>query len=178
MSRALTGCGGYASLVDSGVRTKPSLGAVFKAFLTIGMISFGGGRREASRPRNLLAPQLRDLVPIDVFAEKTRELEDRKRSLGDRLANLDRNGDELGQRLREILDFAAAMRSLFARGTAVQQRIILETVGSNYVLKAKKVTFSLAEPLEYVARAASTPLLNRTSAAITVWGTLVDELRT
>ena len=31
--------------MDSGTETKPSLAAIFRAFLTIGMISFGGGRQ-------------------------------------------------------------------------------------------------------------------------------------
>jgi DNA invertase Pin-like site-specific DNA recombinase len=117
---------------------------------------------------NLLNLQLRDLVPVDLFATKSRELEDRRSSLADRLANVERGKDDLALRLAELLDFASAMRQLFTNGTAVQQRVILESVGSNYVLRDQQVSFSLATPLSLIL----------SSAVATTWGTLVDDLRT
>jgi DNA invertase Pin-like site-specific DNA recombinase len=117
---------------------------------------------------NLLSLQLRDLVPVEVYAKKSRELEDRRQALQDRLANVDRNNEDLARRLADLLDFAAGMRELFAKGTGVQQRIILEAAGSNYVLQSRKVSFHLEKPLTLVAEA----------SGCSNWLRLVDDLRT
>jgi site-specific DNA recombinase len=117
---------------------------------------------------NLLSLQLRDLVPLEIYAEKSRELEARRTSLHDRLAAVDRNNDDLADRLGELFDFASTVRLMFTTGTGVQRRVILETAGSNYVLKDKKASFHLARPLGLVADA----------HASSSWGSLVDDVRT
>ncbi len=117
---------------------------------------------------NLLSLQLRDLVPVDVYASKSRELEARRQSLQDRLAGVDRNNDDLSRRLAELLEFSSGMRQLFTNGGGVQQRVILEAAGSNYVLKGRKVSFHLEKPLALVADA----------GACSNWGGIVDDLRT
>ncbi len=117
---------------------------------------------------NLLSLQLRDLVPVDVYAAKSRELEERRQSLQDKLANTNRNNDDLARRLAELLEFASGMRQLFTNGTGVQQRVILETAGSNYVLKDRKISFHLETPLSLVAEASGN----------SNWLRLVDDVRT
>jgi hypothetical protein len=47
------------------------------------------------------------------------------------------------------------VRQRFLEGSAVQQRAILEAVGSNYTLRARRVSFQLGKPLELVADALS-----------------------
>lgn len=117
---------------------------------------------------NLLSLQLRDLVPIEIYATKSRELEDRRQSLHDKLTSVERNNDDLSQRLAELLEFASEMRQLFTNGTGVQQRVILEAAGSNYVLKDRKVSFHLETPLALVAEASGN----------SNWLRLVDDVRT
>jgi site-specific DNA recombinase len=117
---------------------------------------------------NLLALQLRELVPVEVYATKSRELEDRRQALQDKLANADRSSDDLVHRIAELLDFASGMRELFANGSGVQQRVILEAAGSNYVLKDRKASFHWEEPLRLVAEAGGT----------SNWLRLVDDVRT
>jgi hypothetical protein len=117
---------------------------------------------------NLLTLRLRDLVPDDVFTAKTRELEQRRASLEERLAMATRAGGEVAGRVNKLLDFAAFARKSFVEGSAVQQRTILEAVGSNYRLTGRKVSFDLGKPLALVAEAGS----------CSNWYRLVDDVRT
>lgn len=117
---------------------------------------------------NLLSLQLRDLIPVETYATKSRELEDRREALQGKLANVDRNNEDLARRLAELLDFAAGVRRMFVNGTGVQRRIILETAGSNYVLQGKTASFYLEKPLALITEASGS----------SNWLHLVDDLRT
>jgi DNA invertase Pin-like site-specific DNA recombinase len=117
---------------------------------------------------NLLSLQLRDLVPVELYEKKSREIEQRKHALTDRLASVDRNNHDLTRQLTELLDFATSVRSAFLQGSPVRRRVILETVGLNYQLKGRKVSFRLETPLNLVAAA----------GGCSNWYRLVDDLRT
>jgi DNA invertase Pin-like site-specific DNA recombinase len=117
---------------------------------------------------NLLTLRLRDLVPDSVFTAKTEELEQRQASLEERLTTATKAGGEVAGRITELLDFAASARKSFVEGSAVQQRTILEAVGSNYLLAGRKVSFQLGKPLELVAEA----------GICSNWYRLVDDVRT
>lgn len=117
---------------------------------------------------NLLTLQLRDLVTIELYAAKSRELTDRRITLQERIADVERSNAELSRRIAEVLDFASAVRERFIRGTGVQQRELLEALGSNYRLAGKKVHFQLETPLAVLADA------NGSSN----WLRVVDDLRT
>jgi DNA invertase Pin-like site-specific DNA recombinase len=117
---------------------------------------------------NLLNLRLRELVPDDVFTTKNQELEQRHASLERRLASADEAGEVVSRQISEMLDFASSVRQRFLEGTAVQQRAILEAVGSNYILSGRKVSFHLGEPLQLVADA----------GGCSSWLRLVDDVRT
>jgi DNA invertase Pin-like site-specific DNA recombinase len=117
---------------------------------------------------NLLTLRLRDLVPDAVFTSKTKELERRRASLEERLATATEAGENVAGRITELIDFAATARMSFLEGSGVQQRMILEAVGSNYTLTGRKVSFQLGSPLELVANA----------GGCSNWYRLVDDVRT
>jgi DNA invertase Pin-like site-specific DNA recombinase len=117
---------------------------------------------------NLLNLRIRELVPDEVFTAKNQELEQRKANLTNRLATATEAGQEVAGRISELLDFAASVRKHFLGGSAVQQRAILEAVGSNYTLKGRTASFHLGKPLQLIAEAGS----------CSNWQRVVDDVRT
>jgi site-specific DNA recombinase len=110
-----------------------------------------GLRREED---NLLDLRTRDLITDEVFLAKRRNLAERRTSLQQRLAGDDRRSST-GDELVKVFTFAARAQEIFQTGTAVQQRMILEAVGSNYRLTSRKVALEWNKPLTLVAKAAA-----------------------
>lgn len=117
---------------------------------------------------NLLDLRLRSIVPDAVFTGKNQELEQRKASLGIRLETAAAAGEAIGRQISDLMDFASAVREKFLVGSPVRQRTILESVGSNYLVKGRKVSFHLETPLRLIAEAGS----------CSNWLRLVDDVRT
>ena len=86
----------------------------------------------------------------------------------EQLRGSDRPIEEINAVLVRTFDFAAALREAFVSGTRVQQRMILETVGSNYTLKRRRVLFSLAPPFALLSNAGS----------LSNWYRIPDDVRT
>lgn len=116
----------------------------------------------------LLSLRLRDLVTDEVFTRKRQELGQRRDALEQQLAGSDRPFEEVNETLLKTFDFSARLRETFLAGTRVQRRMILEAVGLNYTLRARKVAFSLAKPFTFLAEA----------SAIANWYRIPDDLRT
>ncbi len=117
---------------------------------------------------NLLSLRLRELVDDDVYIGRKRALEDRRRAMEEKIGAGPRSSEEVDALTKKTIEFAVRAGRVFAAGTKVQKRKILDTVGLNYTLRGRKVRFSLAKPFSFVAE----------SAASFNWYTTVDDVRT
>jgi hypothetical protein len=79
-----------------------------------------------------------------------------------------RSQDEVVHLTADVFGFASRAAQVFQAGSGVQNRMILEAVGSNYTLKGREVAFSLRNPFSRIARA----------RASSDWWTCGDDVRT
>ncbi len=117
---------------------------------------------------NLLSLRLRDQIDDDTFAAKRGESKQRREVLEASLARATKSADELLQRLREVLTFSARAHEVFTTGSPVQQRQILETIGLNYTLGARKASYTLKNPFRVISGART----------ISDWCARAEDLRT
>ena len=120
---------------------------------------------------NLLDLRTRELITDEVFVAKQQQFEERRVALRERLASL-KAGSQDGPQLVRVFTLAARAAEVLQRGTPVQQRTILQAVGLNYRLQARRVAFSLIEPFPRLALAGS---LSNWSGCLDDVRTLVDE---
>jgi DNA invertase Pin-like site-specific DNA recombinase len=114
---------------------------------------------------NLVDLRVREQISEEVFLSKAQSLEERRESLKGRLHELK---TARGEDLVQTFDLAARAQRVLQTGTPVQQRMILEAIGLNYTLKARKVSFSLDKPFDRIAEA----------GGLSNWSGLVDDVRT
>ena len=127
-------------------------------------LALDGIGREAG---NLIDLRTRDLINDDVFLAKKRQLEERRRTLESRLRGEEKRSST-ADALVKVFSFADRAQELFQTGTPVQQRMILEAIGSNYTLRARRVAFSLDKPLDVIAEA----------GGLSNWSGCLDDVRT
>jgi DNA invertase Pin-like site-specific DNA recombinase len=122
-------------------------------------------KREAE---NLVSLRLRDLLTDEVFVVRKKGIDSRQRDLEMKLNGPVRGPEEVKSMTIATIDFATRLADVFSAGTQVQKRMILETVGLNYTVQARKVAFSFRNPFSMLAQA----------GANSNWWTCPDDVRT
>lgn len=117
---------------------------------------------------NLLSLRVRDLVEDSVYVAKRAEMADRRVALSEKLKQPGRSANELRQLSRDVVSLGTRAAETFVSGTGVQKRMILEAVGLNYALGARRVAFSLKKPFTFLADA----------GACSNWWSTADDIRT
>jgi DNA invertase Pin-like site-specific DNA recombinase len=117
---------------------------------------------------NLLSLRLRDQIDDATFAARRDEAKRRREIVEVSLTRATKSADELLQRLRDVLAFSARAHEVFTTGSPVQQRQILETVGLNYTLGARKASYTLKNPFRMISGART----------ISDWCARAEDLRT
>ncbi len=101
----------------------------------------------------LLDLRLDGLVTDEEFRQRKAALAERQRTLEAQTSTPTVTAEQMGTRVHETLVFAQRAAEIFATGTPVQRRMILEAVGSNWQVGAQKVRFSLRQPFRLLAEA-------------------------
>lgn len=78
------------------------------------------------------------------------------------------DSEAVGSLVARTLEFSSRVALLFAEGTTVQQRSVLEAVGLNCTLRGRKVALEFKNPFRMVAEAGS----------CRNWCSVVDDVRT
>ena len=124
---------------------------------------------QASREEDaLLTLRLRGSIDDATFERRKAVIQDRRVHLQLRLDQPKQSPDDLLSRLDQVLAFAIEAPKVFRTGTAVQQRQILESVGSNFRVTGRKVLYEAKKPFS---------LLEGRSAC-SLWWALAEDLRT
>ncbi len=117
---------------------------------------------------NLLSLRLRDQIDDATFTVRRDESKQRREVLEASLSRATKSAEELLQRLRDVLAFSARAHEVFTTGSPVQQRQILESVGLNYTLGARKASYTLKNPFRVISGART----------ISDWCARAEDLRT
>ncbi len=87
--------------------------------------------------------------------ERKQELELEKQRLSDELAKMDTHVTEWSNLAIQTFDLVKNIKERFTNGTIEQRKTILRVIGSNLVIKDKKIDIMVRTPFEYIQKAVS-----------------------
>ncbi len=128
---------------------------------------------------------LNGLLSVEEGKNKKEELELEKKKLSEQLEKIDNHADNWNRLTINTFDFVKDIKERFANGTIEQRKTILRTIGSNLVIKDKKLAIEIRKPFELIIRAteeldedilARTPELPVISAQIAFSGPSINVL--
>jgi site-specific DNA recombinase len=117
---------------------------------------------------NLLSLRLRDMIDDQTFTARRQALQDHGQRMQDRLHRAESVATATTRSITALLDFAAKVDNVFASGTPVQRRAILEAVTSNLTVRARKAALEFKNPFRLIAE----------SGGCHNWYSGIDHLRT
>lgn len=116
--------------------------------------------------RTLLDLRLKGLVTDEQFVGKKQEIEGRSTGLRQKLQHLETRTAEMGRVIQKAFKCSLEAPRILQEGTQVQKRMILEAVGLNWKLKAKKVLTELKKPFQMMSE----------TATCSDWSALVEDV--
>lgn len=87
--------------------------------------------------------------------EKKQELELEKQRLSDELTKMDTHVTEWSNLAIQTFDLVKNIKERFTNGSIEQRKTILRVIGSNLVIKDKKIDIMVRTPFEYIQKAVS-----------------------
>jgi len=124
--------------------------------------------QQASREEEtLLTLRLRGSIDDITYDRRRAEILDRKAHLQLRLERPSQSPEDLLERVDAALLFAQRAHEVFLEGTPVQQRQILEAVGSNFRATGGKALYEAKKPFSLFER----------TAASSLWWTIAEDVR-
>ena len=125
-------------------------------------------KQARSEEDTLLSLRLRSSINDDTYERRRTEISGRRAQLELRLERPTPTMDVLLNRVDLVLSFSQYAPAAFREGSPVLQRQILETVGSNYRVTARKTLYDAKKPFTFFKATASKSL----------WCTIVEDVRT
>lgn len=116
----------------------------------------------------LITLRVRESINDEAFERRRAAIQDQKAHLQLKLGRPMASAADLLARLDRALDFSRAAAETFANGTSVQQRQILESVGSNYRVADRKAVYITNKPFSFFEKATASSL----------WWALAEDVRT
>lgn len=98
---------------------------------------------------------LDEAISIEVGKEIQQGLEQEKQRLTDELAKMDTHVTEWSNLAIQTFDLVKNIKERFSNGTIEQQKTILRVIGSNLVIKDKKIDIMVRTPFEYIQEVVS-----------------------
>lgn len=94
-----------------------------------------------------------NLISNEEFISKKQDLMAQKEGLREQLSKIDKHIDEWTELSSKTFDFASTARDRFEKGTLEDKKIILRAVGSNLILKDKKLSVQPRAPFLLIQKA-------------------------
>lgn len=116
----------------------------------------------------LLNIRLRGQIEDEDFDTKRIQLQKERQRLKDKLEDNEGRADRWLEMAEQTLTFARCLQDRFDVSTPDEKRVILETVGSNLVLKDKKLHFEPVAPFCIIKK----------TSKISIWRGIVKDVRT
>ena len=116
--------------------------------------------------------RLRGLLNDQEFIAERETLRRQQLSLHEKISEIASGDKDRFEPTRELISFSNRAADWFARGDDQSKRLILQTVGSNLLLKSKKLNIEAKNPFVALASFASSP---RRLAVVDVVRTFADD---
>jgi len=116
----------------------------------------------------LLTLRLRGQVDEETFEKRRLDIADHQERLRIQLERPEAHPDELLERVRRVLEFAASARPVFEISDAVRRKQIVQAVSSNWKVDGRKCVSVAKEPFSFFEK----------SARNQDWWTCLEEVRT
>lgn len=98
---------------------------------------------------------LSGMLSVDEGKNKKAELELEKKKLSEQLEKIDTHADTWNTLTIDTFDFVKNIKERFANGTIEQRKTILRTIGSNLIIKNKKLIIEVRKPFEIIRNVVS-----------------------
>lgn len=115
-------------------------------------------RQAGAEEETLLTLRLRGSIDDETFERRRVELQDRRAHLELRLDQPDQSPEALLARVDQALDFSRHAPQVFREGTPVQQRQIVEAIGSNFRVSGRKALYEAKKPFSIFSSTADSSL--------------------
>ncbi len=116
----------------------------------------------------LLSIRLRGLIDDEMFDTRRVILQKERNRLKGKLDDTEGRADRWIELAEGVLKFCYLLKKRFCEASPDEKRVILETLGSNWVLEDKKLSFEPVKPYSYVKK----------SEKIAIWRRTVNHVRT
>ena len=125
-------------------------------------------RHVTAEEETLLTLRLRGSIDDGTYERRKTALQDRRAQLQLRLDRPDQSPQALLERVDRALAFSLHAPQVFRDGTRVQQRQIVEVVGSNYRVTGRKALYTANKPFSLFTEATASSL----------WWAIAEDVRT
>jgi len=98
---------------------------------------------------------LSGMITMEEGAVMKQELEAEKQKLSEELGKLDRHVNEWSELAISTFEFVQNIKQKFREGTIDQKKTILRVIGSNLLLKDKKLDIEIRTPFTYISKVVS-----------------------
>jgi hypothetical protein len=116
----------------------------------------------------LLSIRLRGLIDDEMFNTRRVALQKERSRLKERLEDTEGRADRWVELAQGVLRFCYLLRTRFNTASPDEKRVILETIGSNWILKDKTLTFEPVAPYRYIKK----------SGKISIWRATLNQVHT
>jgi DNA invertase Pin-like site-specific DNA recombinase len=116
----------------------------------------------------LLSLRLKGLIDDEMFDTRRVLLQKERNRLKARLDDTENRADRWIELAENVLHFSFLLVSRFNAASVDEKRVILETIGSNWVLRDKKLAFEPVAPYKFMKK----------TSKISVWQDIVKQVRT
>ncbi len=99
--------------------------------------------------------RFRDLIDDEEFIKQKKELQTDISSLESKMHGAEDRAKEWFELAEKTFNFATYARYWFENGSKQDQRIILQSLGSNFILKDQKLTFCIQKPFQIISERSS-----------------------
>jgi site-specific DNA recombinase len=125
-------------------------------------------RQARTEEDTLLSLRLRGSIDDETFEGRRAEISSRRAQLEVQVSRPAPTVEMLLQRVETVVAFAQHAPTFFSEGTPVLQRQVLETIGSNYRVTAKKALYDAKKPFTFF----------KATTSQSVWCTIAEDVRT
>lgn len=125
-------------------------------------------RQARTEEETLLSLRLRGSIDDEVFERRRAEIASRRVQLEVQVSRPAPTLDSVLKQVDSVVAFAQHAPSAFSEGAPVLQRQVLETIGSNYRVTARKALYEAKKPFTFF----------QATASQSDWCTIVEDVRT
>ena len=120
------------------------------------------------KEKRLVDLLISDKISQEMFEQTSKEIEDSKKDIQDKIARYDIRIEEFFSNMKKIVKIAEISQKMFKSSSFLKKRALLKTITSNFFTDGKNAVISIRKPFEICLQRVSCP----------TWLTFLDFLLT